>query len=491
MKRWPKYVTCFAVVCFTFSVSAQSPFSLDTTFRTEIGNNYVGSVLPLDDGSLIASGVMQFPGETFLKRLVKLDSDGSRDESFYNSGLGGGTIIPYDDRFYVGANTTVRRILMNGTQDSSFIGMNLGPYFSSFQGGDYHVFPDGRVVMSGSHMLSDSIRGFVGIHNFIWFTNTGYLDTTRTHRQANGAIYRFKELPDGKFICSGVMNEFEGEPVGRIFRVHADGSLDASFQTNAYWGEASAYHALDDGRVLAGGRFLINGITDTLRLTRFLPDGTVDPTFNSPSFGLGTLPDASGWGSLVSNIYPMGQGYYILQGNFREVNGQPRLGICLISENGDLVEDFFNEHGGGPTEYLGYTFANQQGIAPTPDGEYFYVWGRYHGYSDGTVNDSLQRFISRLHAGDLALADEHSPSHAERFSIYPNPAHNELQIQIGSEWNNTRYAIFDGSGRVVKESKIQSAESTLMIPIGALAAGSYLVELRSEEKVFRQQFIKR
>jgi hypothetical protein len=49
--------------------------------------------------------------------------------------------------------------------------MNDGPYFASLQGGDYHVFPDGRVLMSGSHQLSDTIRGFVG-YEPIWFTNT-------------------------------------------------------------------------------------------------------------------------------------------------------------------------------------------------------------------------------------------------------------------------------------------------------------------------------
>ncbi|MBK8499293.1 MAG: hypothetical protein IPL52_10850 [Flavobacteriales bacterium] len=66
--------------------------------------------------------------------------------------------------------------------------MNTGPYFLSLQPADYHVFPDGRVLISGTHTLNDPVRGFVGSYELIWFSNEGYLDTTRTHRNANGVI---------------------------------------------------------------------------------------------------------------------------------------------------------------------------------------------------------------------------------------------------------------------------------------------------------------
>jgi hypothetical protein len=44
------------------------------------------------------------------------------------------------------------------------------------------VYPDGSILMSGLHSLYDTARGFVGLYNLIWFTNTGHLDTTKTHR---------------------------------------------------------------------------------------------------------------------------------------------------------------------------------------------------------------------------------------------------------------------------------------------------------------------
>ncbi|HRW90311.1 MAG TPA: hypothetical protein P5027_10200, partial [Flavobacteriales bacterium] len=162
--------------------------------------------------------------------------------------------------------------------------MNDGPYFLSGSLGDYHIFPDGRVLLSGTHIMSDSIRGFEGTYELIWFTNTGYLDTTRVHRNANGPIWGFKELPDGKFICSCSCTQYEGQPVSRLFRVHADGALDTTFQTGVNWGNIFAYHPLPDGRVYVGGRYKrATAPNDTLFLARFLPDGSLDPTFTPPS----------------------------------------------------------------------------------------------------------------------------------------------------------------------------------------------------------------
>ncbi|MBK6754450.1 MAG: delta-60 repeat domain-containing protein [Flavobacteriales bacterium] len=133
--------------------------------------------------------------------------------------------------------------------------MNASPYFYSLTYGDYHVYADGAVLASGQHLLSDSTRGFVGFYDLIWFSNTGYLDTTKVHRQSNGIMWEFKELPDGKFICSCSCTQYEGQPVDKVFRVYPDGTLDTTFHTGINMGNIYAYHPLPDGRVLLGGSF--------------------------------------------------------------------------------------------------------------------------------------------------------------------------------------------------------------------------------------------
>ena len=168
-----------AIVCFS-----QWQFKLDTTFRTQINHEYVNSLILQPDGKLIISGVMRFPGEISDKRLVRTLVDGTRDESYNNSGLGGGKLTPWlSGKFYVGSGQGVRRIFQSGQNDPSYILLSQSPYVTAVQGGDYHVFPDGRVLVTGSHLLSDSIRGFEGSYELIWFSNEGYLDTTRIHRK--------------------------------------------------------------------------------------------------------------------------------------------------------------------------------------------------------------------------------------------------------------------------------------------------------------------
>ena len=68
-------------------------------------------------------------------------------------------------------------------------------------------------------------------------------------------IYEIEEQADGKFLCSGTCTTYEGQPVSRIFRVHPDGALDTSFDSQVTWGRASEFLVLDDERIVVVGRF--------------------------------------------------------------------------------------------------------------------------------------------------------------------------------------------------------------------------------------------
>jgi len=228
--RLLRLLAWFVVILFDQVAFPQVVLDLDQSFRTGMQVIYVASVLPVAEGGVVVSGRFRFPGLDGERRSARLLPSGELDLVYYNSGLGGGALKVWSNGLvYVGTTQTVRRLLSNGHQDPTFIEMNLGRYFTSLQGGDYHVYSDGRVLMSGAHVLSDSICGFEGLYSLIWFSNEGYLDTTRTHRLCNGVIYAIDEQPDGKFLCTGTMTTYGGQPVGRVFRVEGDGTLDPSF----------------------------------------------------------------------------------------------------------------------------------------------------------------------------------------------------------------------------------------------------------------------
>ncbi|MCB9184291.1 MAG: T9SS type A sorting domain-containing protein [Flavobacteriales bacterium] len=480
-------VLAVALIAATCAL-AQQPFELDTTFRTEIEQRYVNSLLPMPDGKLIASGVMRYQGMVPEYTLARLNADGSLDDTYYNSGLGGGRITAWSNRLYVSTSYSVRRILQSGSNDSSFhMGSQIIPYFASGQGGDYHVFPDGRVLMSGNHTLSDTARGFVGMHQLIWFSNEGYLDTTRVHRKGNGAVYQFNELPGGGFICSGLATHFDGHAVDRIFRVHADGSVDTTFHTGVNWGSAFEFLPMADGRVYACGVFRrAQAPDDTLRLVRFMPDGSLDQSFASPVLSLGSIPSLGGLGPSVSNLQPWADGRVAVTGKFQFVNGQPRRGICVLEADGALTT-WFDDCGVGPFTYMGITSASLRGIMPDADSTHYYVWGTYTGYSDGTTNDPLQRFVTRLHVGDITTGSAPlSLVEGPGVRVYPNPSIGSVTVQLETLPQDAQVVVRDALGREVQRQRLTDHYTTLSMT----HSGVYMLEVWSAgERLSTQRLV--
>ncbi|MCC6938786.1 MAG: T9SS type A sorting domain-containing protein [Flavobacteriales bacterium] len=463
---------------------AQMPFALDTSFRTTIQDQYVNSLLVVQDGKVIISGNIRFPGDMSVRAGARLDPNGARDPSFPNVVYMGGKLVPWNDRVYSGNASIVRRHLFNGSLDPAFIMMNSGPYFLSLQGGDYHVYPDGRVLISGKHTLNDVARGFVGNYNLIWFSNTGYLDTTRVHRRGNGVLNRFKQLPDGGFIISGNCTQFDGEPVDAVFRTDADGVPDTTFHTGVYTGIVGSYLPLMDGRVYVGGRFKRwQAPQDTLLLVRFMHDGSLDPSFNMPQFTLGAFPVSLGRG--VTYLYPWDDGRIIAAGTFHYVNGLPRSGICMLDSTGAVL-DAFDDCGIGPFTYQGLTSASVDYVVRDTANNFLYLNGAYTGYSDGITNDTMQRFVTRLHVGDITTNITAKP--ALQWSVYPNPASEVVTLAVETLPRNVTVIVRDALGREMQRHSMVSYYTTL--DLKPLPNGIYHIELFSDrERIGTQRVV--
>lgn len=470
-------MTVVATLLAATTACAQWTFTLDQGFRTQIQEKNVNSIALMDDGGILLSGRIRFPGDVSDRGSAKLLSTGQRDLSFpgFPQTTGAGKLVPWSGKFYV-VNSTIRRLDGSGLIDPSFIMMNSGPYFSSHISGDYHVYPDGRILMSGKHLLSDSIRGFEGHYNMIWFSNEGYLDTTRTHRMGNGTVNRLHELPNGQFICSSTCTEFEGQPVDWIFRTHADGAPDTTFRTGVYIGSAFSFLPLPDGRVYVGGNYRRTvAPEDTLRLVRFMPDGSLDPTFSVPHFNDGLLD----WpfGASVTNIQPWGSGMILVTGQFRYVNGQSRNGICLIDSTGQLL-DTFSGQGVGIYETQFLDYATVDHAIYDSDNSYLYICGAYVGYNDGMANDSQQRFVSRLLVSELTTEVDETAGQSIR--VYPNPAHDQVTLEFGvvSHPEHCYLRLLDPAGRELQVHALHGSEGRLVLDIKDLAPGLYSVEVR-------------
>jgi uncharacterized delta-60 repeat protein len=459
---------------------AQDHFIVDTTFKTTFPTWYVSSVLLVEDGKILISGQMNYPGAwSTLQQcgLARLNADGSWDDDFpYSSGAG--ALRWWQDRFYLATNSTVRRMLSEGGVDPTFE-MTLQPYFDPFELGDYHLFEDGSVVMSGRHILTDTVRGYIGWYNFIWFTNTGSLDTTKVHRKGDGGVHAFKRLADGKFIASGWGTQFDGLPMSRIMRLHEDGSLDTTFSTGINWGSARSFHELGDGRVYACGIFGFQPLNDTLRLARFLQNGDLDPSFNIPDFATG-LPDPGGYACLTTSIYPWTDGRLIVMGTFQFVNGLPRRGICMIDSTGALLETF-HDQGVTPYVYQDDDYGYIEGMAHYADNKYL-VWGGYHGYDDETGFHEDQRFVTRLIHSDLPIGITETRS--SKFRIFPNPTDGMVAVHYDLPGIHPGILkIIDVTGGVHRHEFLLAGSHEHVIRTDDLPSGIYLLEISQEQRI--------
>ena len=475
-----------ALVAATTALGQWS-FTVDTSFQAPLVGRNVNDLLLNEDGSLILSGRLQYddqwppPPSEFSK--LRLLQDGGLDPTFTTAGAGG-KLTRWNDQFYSSSGSIVRRLNMNGTIDGAFT--MLSPFFSNIQGGDYHVFPDGRVLISGNHLLSDSVRGFEGLYQLVWFTNTGYLDTTRIHRSSgNCAVYQFKELPSGQFIVNGICDQFDGQPVDRVFRVQADGSVDTSFHTDVYTGLTADYLPLNDGRVYVAGNFRRSQTPeDTLHLVRFSPTGALDPTFVPPQFQMATLPEVLG--AAVISVQPWLDGSLLVTGKFERVNGEPRRGICLLDTNGTLLPAF---HDQGVSPYY-YTDAGEDlyraavhAVAYDSTNAHLYIAGAYSGYTDATGHYPDQRFITRLKVSELSTAVSEAPQQPRALQLYPNPSTGPITVAIEQPPDHGDLLLRDALGRVVNRQRITAYHTSLTLD----HTGVYSVELVRDGRTVETQ----
>ena len=486
MKR-PSVLKTLIALAATLAAGAawpQQPFDLDPSFRFNADSWYINSTYPLPDGDVIISGVIAVPGEWPIERLgARLNPDGSIDPDFRTFPSMGGKITPWQDQFYCGVGQVVRRFFMDGRIDSSYISIAQAPYCGFLQGGDYHVFPDGRVLVAGGHLLEDSIRGFVGLYGLIWFTNQGYLDTTRVHRTASSYILHLFPLPEDKFICSGYAWNFDGHDLtSTAFRVLPDGALDTTFHAPPGYVNIKAVHALPNGKLIIGGdeSWLDNG--DTVNLMRLMPDGSLDPTFHRPVIQDYNPILGGNYSNIISSITPLGPDKYVITGRFTEFDGQPRGNIALIDTAGNLLDDLFAGEGCSGFQYVNFNDPSAwtngiMGISQSTDGNY-YIYGSYHGYNDGTTNDTLQRMVSRLHGLNVGVEEVEVPVE-KPLTIYPNPAssYTTLAYDFKAALDKAYLSIRDVVGKEVQRLPIQAAEGQTVWDTRSISPGAYTVEL--------------
>ena len=321
---------------------------LDITFNSNQSgfDNTVKEVMVLPYGKLLVAGNFTKYNDIAVKRMVRLNSDGSIDTSF-NVGSGFNYMVyalalQSDGRIIVAGSFTtyngvsvkkVIRLLSNGNLDNSFnIGVNpdATPNLLLLQ-------TDGKVVVGGDFTTFNGITS----NKLIRLNSNGSVDSSFSVGTGFvGTIYTIALQNDGKILVGGSLSKYNGQTIGKIIRLNSNGTSDATFNSGTGFsgGTVRSIVLQSNGRILVGGSFSGNYKgTSVKRMVRLLPDGTYDASF--PIILNGQL-----------NTILLVQGGAVIGGNFNSVSGisKHRIAKLLFCQEG-TIWDGTNWSNGFPT----------------------------------------------------------------------------------------------------------------------------------------------
>ena len=91
---------------------------------------------------------------------------------------------------------------------------------------------------------------------------------------------------DGKIIIGGDFTTYNGVSRNHIARINPDGTLDATFNTDATYSEIHSINIQNDGKIVVTGYAGFNGL-GYINITRLNVNGLLDPSFNPGGGGSG------------------------------------------------------------------------------------------------------------------------------------------------------------------------------------------------------------
>jgi uncharacterized delta-60 repeat protein len=298
------------------------------------GPPFIHLIESLPDGKIVLAGSFQTFTGLEQKELIRLQADGTLDESFvaaplpagpYGQGISALLALP-DGKLLVGLNSSngIIRLNADGSRDETF-------RFESIHDQNLYNYPsvlgilwqtNGQLVAFGniSQVGTNEATGIVRLHA------DGRVDPTFLPRltfegkpaSPTSALVQ----PDGKIVLTGGFDAVNGTPKERLARLNSDGSLDTSFASPSNW-SWETFDVQHDGKILVRG---------TLGISRLTRGGTWDYSFNP---GLGV----SGTNRyLVSGKSHAGGS--LIYGNFDKYDDQWRRSLARLNDDGSLDRSF-------------------------------------------------------------------------------------------------------------------------------------------------------
>ena len=313
---------------------------IDYTFSgvTDGFNGGIRSIITQSNGKILVGGHFTTYNGTNCNRIIKLNSDGSIDETF---SIGEGfndsvytIVIQSDGKIIVGGDFTT----YNGTSLNRIIRLNPdGSQDGSFSIGDgfngsvlcITIQPNGKILVGGDF---EGYNGD-GYNKIIRLNPDGSVDNSFIHGSwFNSTVYSIVIQPDWKIIVGGDFTYYNEVNYNCIIRLNYDATIDTSFVIGGGF-NSTVYSIViqSDGKIVVGGHFTYYNGTSSNGIIRLNTDGTVDNTFGN------------GVNDTIKSIIVQPDGKILIGGYFTAYDTYGGLNyIVRINSDGTLDNDFTN-----------------------------------------------------------------------------------------------------------------------------------------------------
>jgi uncharacterized delta-60 repeat protein len=302
--------------------------TVNSSFNTGTGfNSLVNKVTTDSNSKLLVGGQFTTFNSSSQNRLVRLNTDGSKDTSL-NIGTGfNNTVVSIitdaNSKIMVGGSYTqfsgatqgsLIRLNSDGSKDSSFV-IGVG-FAGSPSVNDMKVDSNGKIYCTGNW---GAYSGSTSFRRIIRINTNGSADST--FNVGTGSSSGFNALgtklvidSNGKILVGGNFTTYNSQTANRLVRLGLFGTLDPNFSVGTGFDAAVNALTIDsNGKILVGGAFTTFTGSSQVGLIRLNSDGSKDTSFN---VGTGISPS-----SQILSITVDTNGKIICVGNFYTYNG--------------------------------------------------------------------------------------------------------------------------------------------------------------------------
>jgi len=328
------------VVTFGPQFTVNGKIKIDPTFTATQGTNgAVGQIYFTEDEKMIViGGFTNYNNKGVVRpinRIARAFLDGTYDAGL-RSGLGANgylsAIVQVSNKFYLGGSfsgyaqqgSNISNLTMLNT-NGSIDTMGIHTWRRPDQADTIQYFPRFNAGFHGG-----SVYRIYNQDNKLLVTGSFRYYVTRQYDKSNKL-----ETRDTIIIDSTEVRQFA--------RLNLDGTLDKSYRfdegtnkspvggngtTDTYYHETGALK----GKMLIFGNFNQFDGQAAGYILRLNADGTIDPTFNAGGEGFDYQVY---WASYNATTHK-----YVVCGNFRTYNGQSKVSMAMLNEDGSLDDSF-------------------------------------------------------------------------------------------------------------------------------------------------------